>query len=209
MTPTDPPPTDDQLDDMVRFIARTCLEVERGLRPPGQLTRFLDPATAHSWRRANPIGRFDAGPVLRRDIAHPQITHVNDDLVRASVTTRTDRRRWGALTFELRRDGARWTVANLQRLLAATRYRTGGDITLEIPLEHRIRSAIDERTLVDAALNATNRRLTDLSKSDPAWQPTKQMARSWEHIRGDLDHELADLKTKLDLRQTITKPPRG
>lgn len=199
-------PTDDQLCDLVRFLARTCVEVERGLRPPDQLAQFIHPDTLAAWRNTHPIGRFAGGPLRPGDVGVPHITRIRDDLVRASITTRTDPHRWGALVFELRQARGRWAVANLQRLLAATHYRTGDQPEiLEVPLEHRIEAATSERTLVEAAHRATRTRLAELAPSDPARQATERLAASWERIRADLDRELNTLRASLELRQTLGK----
>lgn len=116
--------TDRQLGDLVRFIARMCLEVERGLRPAAHLLRVMDPATAQRWRHPGHTGRFRAGPVQGHDIGPPHIIRFDHDRVGVTVVTRTHADRWGALTFRLRVRDGRWHVSGLQRLLAGAHYRT-------------------------------------------------------------------------------------
>ncbi len=203
--------TDDQLADVVRFIARICLEVERGLRPPDHLLRLMEPRTAQRWRGKEFIGRFDGGPVQRQDIGLPRLSRLSDDHVMATITTRTQHDRWGALTLRLRSDGRRWKVAEVQRLLAAAHYRTAltSAGSVEVPLEDKLARTAEDGRLVDAALRATNRRLADLPRTDPGYRSTGQLARAWRRIGAEIDQELADLRTRVLARQTVNQARRG
>lgn len=202
--------TDEQLADIVRFIARTCLEVERGLRPPHHLLRLMDPPTALRWRRQELIGRFDGGPVQRQDIGLPRLSRLSHDHVIGTITTRTQGDRWGALTLRLRSDDRRWRLAEVQRLLAAGHYRTSltNMGSMELPLKDRLARANVERRLVDAALRATSRRLADLPSTDPGRRSIGQLVSAWRRIGGEIDQELADLRTRLLARQTVKQAGR-
>jgi hypothetical protein len=118
MTAPSRTPTDRELGDIVRYLARVCLETERGLRPPRQLTRFMDPRAALRSRTLLRLGRFDGGAIQPADIGPAHLTRYRDGTVYATVVTRTEGRRWGALSFKLREQDGRWQIADIHRLLA-------------------------------------------------------------------------------------------
>lgn len=114
--------SDDQLADILRFLARTCLEVERGLRPPAHLDSLMSPP--QRWVQRDQLGRFDGGPVRDDHVGQPQTSRLTDTHIVGTVLTRTEENRWGALSLELRAQGGRWRIADIHRLLAAVHYRT-------------------------------------------------------------------------------------
>lgn len=195
--PTAPELSDNQLRTVAAYIARICLEVERGLRPPDQLTSLAHPRTTGPWRQIQ-TGRFRGGPVVRHDIGPPQLSRLAHDHAIATVVTRTQGDRWGALTVRLRAERGRWYIADLKRLLAAANYRNGPDRTLppDLPLDEKTRRITDQRQLVHAALNATTRRLDGLDKTDPGRAETRRQAQRWQRIANALDHELVRSRTR-------------
>lgn len=114
-------PTDRQLADIVRYLARACLEAERGLRPIQQLTRHMDPSAALRFRGRLTLGRFDGGPIRPVDVGPAHLTRHDDGTVFATVITRTQGRRWAALTLKLRQHNGRYLITDIRRLLATTR----------------------------------------------------------------------------------------
>ena len=131
-------PTDPQLAEIVGYLARLCLEAERGLRPARQLTRFMDPDAALKFRGRLALGRYDGGPIRPTDVGPPQLTRHADGTVFATVVTRTEGHRWGALTLKLRERDGRVVIADIRRVLAATRPAPGrvrpvADVPLGIP----------------------------------------------------------------------------
>ena len=114
-------PTDRELGDMVRHLARLCLEAERGLRPVEQFTKYMDPLEAVRFRRQLALGRFDGGPIQPNDVGPAHLTRYDDGTVFATVVTRTEGRRWGALSLKLRQIDQRWQISDIHRLLAASR----------------------------------------------------------------------------------------
>lgn len=118
--------TDRQLADMVNFLARLCLEAERGLRPPSQLERFMDPSIALRFDAFVTLGRFHGGPVQPSDLGQAHVARQPDGSVLASIVTRTEERRWGALCFRLQpREQGLWRVADARRLLANSQRAIG------------------------------------------------------------------------------------
>jgi hypothetical protein len=205
--------SDEQLAEIVRFIARCCLETERGLRPPDHLTRLMDHRTARRWQPRGLLGRYRAGPVRpHHDIAPPQLTRLTDDHVIATVITRTSNDRWGALTLRLRVHGGRWHLADLQRLLAAIHYRdtsrSPDPPQVDAPLAARIRSTTDERRMAAAALTATTRRLAELTPPDPGHQAARELTASWKRTVARLDRELHRLRTRRDTLRSLGHPAR-
>ena len=119
-------PTDRELGDMVRYFARVCLEVERGLRSPDQLDRIMKPSIATRLVKSPKLGHYRDGPVRPGDLGPPRIERTERGPVHASITTRTEGGRWGALILQLEEHRARWRVADMQRVLAAMHYRYSG-----------------------------------------------------------------------------------
>lgn len=195
-------PTDEQLADMARFIARVSLEVERGLRPPDHLTRLMSPATAARLNRPPGIGKFDAGPVLPGHVGSAHVSRVSDRTVFVTVVTRTEGDRWGALAFRLDATEGRWHLAALRRLLPSTHQvvrpveevRSGRD---------RYNLVVEDRRLAAAALEATTRRLEDLRPGAADFEATRVLARHWKTKVAELDRELSALRSQLDARKYL------
>lgn len=198
-------PTDDQLADILRFVARTCLEVERGLRPPEHLEQLMGRAAADRWSRVGRLGRFRGGPVVDTDLGSPRWSRLTDSCVTATVVTRTEGDRWGALTFRLEAERGHWRIAELQRLLAAAHYRTTGDRRAPEPAPaDRLASVTEERKLARAALAATRQRLAEL-RGAPGVRAVRDLVRYWRRKVAELDRELTELATRRDTRQTVIR----
>lgn len=130
-------PTDRQLADVVNYLARLCLEAERSLRPARQLTQFMEPDAALRFRNLLTLGRFDGGPILPADLGPAHVTRHAGGTVFATVVTRTEGHRWGALTLKLRERDGRYLIADVRRVLAASRPAPGrarpvGDLPVTI-----------------------------------------------------------------------------
>ena len=201
-------PTDEQLADILRFVARTCLEVERGLRPSGHLVELMDPNLGLRWSRSDMIGRFQGGAVHDDQVGEPRLTRLGDGEVVATVVTRTEGDRWGAVTLRMQAtEEGRWRIADLQRLLAASHYRAGPSQTVtpaETPTR-RLHIAADDRRMAKAAHQAATRRLADLTRGAPGYRATRDLVRYWTNKLAELDRELADLKSRHDTRQQIQR----
>lgn len=200
--------SDDQLRIVAGYVARLCLEVERGLRPPEHLRDLADPRTAGLWPRSIQTGRYRGGPVVRQDIGPPNVSRLAEDHAIVTIVTRTESNRWGALTLRLRAERGRWYVADLQRLLAASHYRSGPNQTVapEVPVEQQLRAVVDERRLVDAALHATNRRLDELAPHHASRRETSRQAGHWRRRIAQLDAELRDLQQRHQAAQAWLPP---
>ena len=197
--------TEDQLADILRFIARTCLEVERGLRPPRHLLSLMDPAITHIWAEPGQLGRFRGGPVQQGQIGHPQISRLTDNHVVATVVTRTEGDRWGALTLRLRAQHRRWRVVDLQRLLAVAHYQTRATSTVEVAIapDNMLAHAAEDRRLADAAHKSATRRLAELAPGAPGYRAEREVARFWERKLGELDREFTALSARKQLRDHL------
>lgn len=198
--------SDEQLRQLVSYLARTCLEVERGLRPPDHLRGLMPPRARDEWRVDRHLGRFRAGPVTKNDVGPPMLSRLAADAVVATVTTRTEGDRWGAITLRLRADGHHWRLADVQRLLASTHYRQAAVSTTlraQVPIDEQISELTEERRLVDAALAATTRRLDELSKGDPKRARVRAMQRTWKSISLDLAEEGRRLHAVLEAREKL------
>jgi len=125
--------TDRQLADMVNYLARLCMEAERGLRPPAQLERYMEPSIALRFDAFVTLGRFHGGPVQPSDLGQSHVARQPDGSVLASVVTRTEGRRWGALCFRLQPHEGLWRVADARRLLANSQRAIGQSRRSEHP----------------------------------------------------------------------------
>ena len=189
---------DRELRTVVAYVARLCLEVERGLRPPDHLRRLTDPRANGAARRRIQVGNFAGGPVRRQDIGPPQLSRLADDHAIATVVTRTEGNRWGALTIGLRAQRGRWYVVDLQRVLASRHYRSGPaqNVERQPSPEERIRSITAEQRLVEAANRATLRRLEDFAPRTKGRSEMKQQAERWQRRLAELDVELSGLRRR-------------
>jgi hypothetical protein len=206
--PAPPIPTDEQVADILRFIARTCLEVERGLRPPGHLLELMDSDTGLRWSKPGKLGRFHGGPVQDDQIGEPHLTRLGVGEVVATVVTRTEGDRWGAITLRLQADEAgRWRIADLQRLLARSHYRAGltQTVTPEVAATRRPDFVAEDRRMAEAAHQAVTRRLADLTRGAPGYRATRDLVRYWASKLAELDRELAELTSRHDTRQQIQR----
>jgi hypothetical protein len=206
-------PTDRQLRASVYTIAKAYLEVERGLRPPEQLERYLTPAeylrhrarpTSHATRTGEPVLPTDIGAIHLDRHLPGQIT--------ATLPTRETGQRWGALVLHFaRRHTGRWRIDQLERLQRPSVARQPTRQPRE-DLDQRIRRIQDERWLVEAAYQTTRTRLADHRHGrthggplDPATAKTlRQQQRTWKRRRTELDDELADLQRRRDLQAKLT-----
>lgn len=188
-------PTDQQLADMLRFVARTCLEVERGLRPPAHLAPLLHPA--EQFLQPGQLGRFRAGPVRDDHIGQPQVSRLSDTRAIGTVVTRTEGDHWGALSLELRLWRGRWRVAGLQRLLAAAQYRTPpARANPDAPTPTLLANLAEAARMARAAHDATSRRLAELPPGTPGYRAALDLDRYWQRTLRQLDQQLADFKMR-------------
>lgn len=197
--------TDDELRTLASHIARRCLEVERGLRPPDHLRALADPMIRARWRTKIRFGRFRGGPPAGDDVARPRVSRLAEDRAIATVVTRTEGPRWGAVTFELRAVGSTWHVTDLQRLLAASHYRDvpGRELDEPMSLEDRAGRAVEEQRLVRAALATTRRRLDELDGDAPGRDVIEHQHAYLQRALEGLDRELADLRSRQQLRRAV------
>lgn len=187
--------TDEQLERFAAFLSKVTLEIERDLRKPELLLEVMPTRTWEQWQRGRLPGKFHGGPVMDADIGTPRIERLSDTRAIANVVTRTDAERWGALTIKLDASSGRWRAASIQRLYAARHYRTGPyPPVVEVPVEQRIATAVQDRERAGAALHASQRRQADLTPRTAAHREAKRMTDTWSKIVTDLDRELTALR---------------
>ena len=217
MSPAEP--SDRQLRAFLYHIAHVYLEVERGLRSPDHLERYL---TAAEYRRHRTL-RINARDRARESVLPTDIGHIHIDRhlqgqITAAIPTREIGDHWGALVLHLahRREG--WRIDQLQRL---DRPNIARETTPSAPgatdLEQRISRVEEERKLVQAAHRATTSRIKDLraagnrdadGKQDLRQQ--RQLQRTWKRRAVELDHELDQLHRRRQLaRETRGNRPHG
>jgi hypothetical protein len=189
--------TDEQLARFAAFLAKVTLEIERDLRQPELLLEVMPTRTWEQWQRGRLPGKFQGGAVLDADVGTPRIERLSDTRAIANVVTRTEAERWGALTMKLDASIGRWRAASIQRLYAARHYRTGPyPPVVEVPVEQRIATAVQDRERADAALQTSQRRQSDLTPRTAAHREAKRMTDTWTKIVADLDRELAALRQR-------------
>lgn len=194
---------DGHLDALVRLIARTTLEVERGWRPADQLLRFMPPPVWERWQRQRPPGSLDPagrGPVQDADVGPPRLSRTSASQLFANLAIRTAPGRWAALSLELQVGQGRWQVVSLRRLETTRHYRTGPPPPVAVPLEQRIVLVRADLRLAGAAVTAAERRMADLAPGDPRHRSASQIAATWRSLVGQLQRELAALHERQQAR---------
>lgn len=199
---------DAQLKAVLYRIAQAYLEVERGLRPPEHLQSFLTPYEYRRHRAAPRRDRPRLGPVQMQEMGPVHFQRQGDDKITASLLTRRGADQWGALLLHLRAHGDGWQVDHLERLEHAVKLTEPPEHKMpdpEVALDRRIKSVQTERSLVDAALTATARRIEEIGdrRMKASRQLSEQLVR-WENNLSDIDDELAGLRRTRSLRNART-----
>ncbi|MGI8792490.1 MAG: Rv3235 family protein, partial [Acidimicrobiales bacterium] len=203
--PTPPAaPSTGQVEAIVRHIAQTYLEVERGLRPPQHLEPHLT-SDAYNRLRRRPRQSFArGGPVGPRDLGPISSTTYSDaGRVFASLTAREQDDRWSGLLLQLQRlETGRLVVAELQRVPPRPQARLP-EPRRERSLDERIQWVEEERDLVEAALLA-EREHPLTGRGDHLWAPDPVGPAATHASRiAELDHELAMLHAQGQGRQAV------
>ena len=195
-------PTDQQVAAIVRHLARKQLEIERGLRPPDHLRSHMTPA-AYRVMRLRPREHFPrGGPVHPKDLSGVRLTRYPDGHVYASLSTREQDDRWGAITMQLKPgpDG-RFVVSELERVRPRPLQRET-EPEQHQDLDQQIRRAEEERRLTEAALRAERKRLA-LTENRAARAEVKDLVSAYTSRLSDLDAELRELRTRQQTREAV------
>lgn len=198
-----------QIHALLYRIAWTYLEVERGLRPPEHLQRFVAPYEYRRQRAAPRPDRPRLGPVQPQDLGPIHFERHGDDCITANLVARRGDERWGAVVLEMRGSDSGWHVSHLERLERAVQTPEPRD-DAEVPdpaelLDRRIRLVETEHSLVGAAMTATARRIEDIG--DRRTRASKQLSQQldrWADRLSDLDEELDTLTRR---RELLNRPP--
>ena len=194
---------DDQLERIARFVARVCLEVERGLRPPAHLLALMDPAHAPRTQRPPGLGRFAAGPVLDSHIGPAHLSRIDPRTAIANVVTRTEGDRSGALNLRLVSTQGRGRVAAVRRILPSTHRRLPRRTADGEPTQDRLAFTEEDHRLASAALAATGKRLAELDPATPGHVATQELVGHWTSKVAELDRELVTLQRQSRLRDHL------
>lgn len=179
------PMTPNQLRAVLYDIARTYLEVERGLRPPDQFSGFLTHAEYRRHRLAGRGRRAASRAVRPTDIDKVRLDAATPERVNASVLVRRDDDRWSALLVDLRQTGRGWRVEKLDRLERLIPREPRHLEIDEEAVDRRRRFVEAEQRGVEAASAAAIRRYEQL--------PDKRV-RGAEALRDDRDRWRARLE---------------
>ncbi len=179
------PMTPNQLRAVVYNIARTYLEVERGLRPPDQLSAFLSRGEYRRHRVTGRGQRAASRPVRPTDIGKVRLDAAMPDRVHASVLVRRDDDRWSSLLVDLKQTGHGWRVERLDRLERLVPREPRHVEIDEEAVDRRRRFVEAEQRAVEAASTAANRRYERL--------PDKRV-RGAKALRDDRDRWQARLE---------------
>jgi hypothetical protein len=204
-----PDPTDLRIRADVYRLTRLYLEIERGSRPPDALEQFLTPAEYRRHRsRPQPPTSCTREPVPPTDIGRIHLDRHLPGQITATIPTRENGERWGALVLHFARTHTgRWRIDQLERL---TRPTVARDAPTAPPaptdLDTRIQAIEEERGAVDAAHRATTTRLRELRRAGADRDQTRDLRaqqKVWKRLRGELDTELADLRHTRELRVAL------
>lgn len=200
--------TDDELAQVVRYVAQLALEVERGLRPPDQLATVMDPTGLKRWQQVSPRPSFPSRPVLPDDIGPPRLSRPGTGRALANVTVRTEPGRWAAVSMSLDVRPGRCRVMDLHRLPATgeRRVHRPAERAPDVPLEAQARHLREVRDMAQAAGDAARRRLSELAGQDPDRRRAfTQLVRRWDQLVEDHDRQLATIYERLQTRLVIQR----
>ena len=202
------PIDDDQLEHILRTLAKAHLEVERGLRSQDTFAAAMPPAARHAWlasRRAAP--RLSGGAVDKADITIAGVERHASGRVYATALTPTHPDRRGALCFVLDVD-EHVRIRQIQRLHPARDYgRPSPTVTPPEPPEVQLRRARTDRQQATNANRELTRRLDQLEPGSPQHRLTRDTADSWRRIIARLDNEIATLQQRQQHQQRHEPPP--
>lgn len=211
-------PSDQQLRQIARRLAKCYVEVERGLRPLKQLEPYLTrPAYQRLRSEDTPHYPYD-GPVIADEIGHVTLAHQRDGTVHATVPTRETGQHWGSLLFQLRPTfEGRFAVSEIHRLRRTGLAQQAERQPSEQPsLQDRIERVRGERALIDAAIGATKARLHDLSTQPARDYTTEQRlideTAAWERRQHERDRELRTLERQRRIphrERSLIQPQAG
>jgi hypothetical protein len=202
------PISDDQLEEIIRALARAHLEIERGLRPQDTLAEMMPPSARRAWlasRRAAP--RLSGGAVDKSDITIAGVERHANGRVYATALTPTHPDRRGAICFVLD-VGERIRIRQVQRLHPARDYgRPAPAVPPPEPLEVQLRRARTDRQHATSANQELTRRLEQLAPGSPQHQLTRDTAASWQRLVARYDDEIATLQQRQQHQQRHEPPP--
>lgn len=201
--------TDDELSQVVRYVAQLALEVERGLRPPDQLATVMDPTGLKRWQQVSPRPSLPSRPVLPDDIGPPRVSRPGTGRALANVTVRTEPGRWAAVSMSLDVRPGRCRVMDLHRLPATGERRAHRptERAPDVPLEVQARQLREVRDVAQAAGDAARQRLNELATGqDPDRRRSfSQLVGRWDQLVDDHDRQLAALYERLRTRLVIQR----
>ena len=201
--------TDDELAQVVRYVAQLALEVERGLRPPDQLATVMDPTGLKRWQQVSPRPAFPSRPVLPADIGPPRVRRPATGRAIANVTVRTEPGRWAAVSMSIDVRPGRCRVMDLHRLPATGERRAHRPFerASHVPLEAQARQVREVRDMAQAAGDAVRQRLGELAAGqDPDRRRAfTRLAARWDELVEDHDRQLDAIYERLQTRLVIQR----
>lgn len=146
-----------QLRAVVHQIAHVYLEVERGLRPPDHLRRFLTVDEYARHRTTQLAYTGPAGPVRSDEIGRIHLSQFQADRVHGSVQVRRGENETSALIVDLQHSDSGWKVDTLGRLehVLTLHDLSGPDDDL---VTRRLRTLNAEIEAISGAVTALDRR---------------------------------------------------
>ncbi|MBW3662693.1 MAG: hypothetical protein KY469_06310 [Actinobacteria bacterium] len=203
--------TDAQLRAVLRQIARTYLEVERGLRPPDHLAAFLIDAEYQRHRKRPQELVASAGPVMREDIGRIHLERRTAGSITATIVARHYEKRRGALMVGLREGSGGWRVSQLTWLERLPVVSSRGEVQPPEPddFDRRLQDVERELRLVTAAHKAATRWVEELQadatvdKRPGALLRAREQTARWSDRVDELEREIGIMKATEQLRRTL------
>lgn len=198
------PMSPQQLRAVVYKIARTYLEVERGLRPPDHLATFLSP---DEYRRHRITPRAPAGvvrPVRPPDIGRVRIDLATSDRVDARALVRGHEDRWSMLLVDLCRVGRGWQVEKLDRLERLISNQPREVEVASNDMSERVRRLEGERRSVATAYEAVSNRIERIGdrRTKAARALAPELDR-WAKRLDELDTEASNYARTIRLHEEL------
>lgn len=184
-------PTDAQLRTLARWLARTWVETERGLRSPHQLQPLLTRLAYTRLQQLPPHQRATPGAVLLpEDVRTVSLQRDGPGRARAVALVRSADR-WQALYLELRQQQRSWRIHDIAR---PHHLEPDPPPQPSDPAEslHRLQ---DTHRHAEAAAQAADR----AHRGKPTSPRRQAEATHWRQLVADLNRKIADLQRRLEL----------
>lgn len=214
--------TDAELTRLGGHLVRLYVEVERGLRRPQDLRRYVTPELWAQLFHGHTERHPEAGLVTSDDVGRIAMSRHGDGAAYIAAAARVTDDQWTALSLELRvQHNGRWKVAQLSRVRQASIPQRLSEPSTARPadLAVRMHTVVSDLVASRKALSATEQRLAtterQIERGDQSAierrDELNQEADRWTATVRGFKVERDEVQERMDQRKAIREqfdPPR-